>query len=134
MRLHILTAILLVLTVAPANGQNIHGIPADTVSSSLELDNVRKIAFSDGKMVATLSDGSTLSQKFSENDCLRFAVPEKHDDVSEPDDSRYTIYDLSGRPVKSHMNKELNEPFDLSDLTPGIYLLRTSNRTIKIVK
>lgn len=134
MKAKILTAILFVLAVAPVLGQNSLKLPADTVLSNLELDNIRKIAFSEGKMVTTLSDGSTLSQKYTEHDYLKFAVPEKHDDVSESDDSRYTIYDLSGRPVKTHMNKELNEPFDLSDLTPGIYLLRTSNRTIKIVK
>ena len=46
----------------------------------------------------------------------------------------YTIYDLSGRVVQSNKDSKTDEPFDLSGLSSGIYLLRTDNRTIKIVR
>ena len=119
----LLFALFAFLTV-PMSGQDTVTAAKDSLTHNLELDNLRKIAFKDGNVVTTYSDGSTQSRKISETDKLQFS----------DDDATYTIYDLSGRPVKAHTNISCDEPFDLNDLTSGIYLLKTGNRTIKIVK
>ena len=127
--LFILTAILAV----PVFSQNSVVAEKDSLTRSLELDNLRKIAFKDGSVVTTYSDGSTKSQKISGSEKLQFTIERQDEGITE-DEGKYTIYDLSGRPVKTHTDKSCDQPFDLSDLTSGIYLLKTGSRTIKIVK
>lgn len=117
----------------PVLGQDSVVSGKDSLAQNLELDNLRKIAFKDGNVVTTYSDGSTKSHKLSGTDKLQFTAPYKDEGITE-DEGTYTIYDLSGRPVKTHTDKSCDEPFDLNDLTSGIYLLKTGNRTIKIVK
>ena len=117
----------------PVIGQDAVVSGKDSLTQNLELDNLRKIAFKDGNVVTTYSDGSTKSHKLSGTDKLQFTAPDKEEGITE-DEGTYTIYDLSGRPVKTHTDKSCDEPFDLNDLTSGIYLLKTGNRTIKIVK
>lgn len=124
-----LTAIL----AFPASGQDAVVTPQDSLTQSLELENLRKIAFKDGNVVTTYSDGSTRSQKLSDTEKLQFSTAEKEVGITD-DEGTYTIYDLSGRPVKTHTDKSFDQPFDLSDLGSGIYLLKMGNRTIKIVK
>ena len=109
------------LLTAPLFSQDAVSAASDSLTQNLELDNLRKIAFKDGNVVTTFSDGSTKSLRPSEAEKLQF-------------EETYTIYDLSGRPVKTHTNISSDKPFDLNDLPSGIYLLKTGNRTIKIVK
>ena len=130
---------LLILTLAallavPMFGQDVVVVGKDSLTKSLELDNLRKITFKDGSVVTTYSDGSTKSHKLSVTDKLQFTVPDRQDDSITEDEGTYTIYDLIGRPVKTHTDKSCEQPFDLNDLTSGIDLLKTGNRTIKIVK
>lgn len=132
MRRLLLFAIIAFLTV-PSFSQDVAYAAKDSLTQNLELDNLRKIAFKDGNVVTTYSDGSTKSHKLSGSDKLQFTAPEKEYGITE-DEGTYTIYDLSGRPVKTHTNVSCDQPFDLNDLTSGIYLLKTGNRTIKIVK
>ncbi len=108
-------------------------VASDSLTKSLDLDNLRKISFKDGNVIATYSDGTSQSRKLSGSDKLRFTTDKQDEEVSEGA-SRYTIYDLSGRPVKTHTDRSCDQPFDLNDLGSGIYLLKTGNRTIKIVK
>lgn len=127
-------ALTFILTV-PAFSQNIAAASKDSITTrNLELDNLRKIAFKDGEVVTTYSDGSTKNQKLSDQDKLQFTIPDRLDEGITANQDTYTIYDLSGRPVKTHTDKSCDKPFDLNDLTSGIYLLKTGNRTIKIVK
>jgi hypothetical protein len=122
------------LTV-PAFSQNAPIAHKDSLTQNLELDNLRKIAIKDGSVVTTYSDGSTRSQKLSQSNKLQFtSTADRLDDGITQDESTYTIYDLSGRPVKTHTDRSCDQPFDLNDLISGIYLLKTGNRTIKIVK
>jgi len=118
---------------APLSSQDIVPAAKDSLTQNLDLDNLRKIAFKDGNVVTTYSDGSTRSQKLSDTEKLQFQTPDRLEGISN-DEGTYTIYDLSGRPVKTHTDKSFDQPFDLSDLGSGIYLLKTGNRTIKIVK
>ena len=132
MRRLLLFAITALLTV-PSFSQEPVSAAKDSLTQNLELDNLRKIAFKDGNVVTTYSDGSTKSHKLSDSEKLQFTVPEKEEGITE-EEGTYTIYDLSGRPVKTHTNISCDQPFDLNDLTSGIYLLKTGSRTIKIVK
>ena len=120
MRRLLLIALTLLLAV-PSFSQEAEPATKDSLTQNLETDNLRKIVIKDGNMVTTYSDGSTRSLKLSDSEKIQF-------------EDTYTIYDLSGRPVKTHTNVSCDEPFDLNDLTSGIYLLKTGNRTIKIVK
>lgn len=113
--------------------QNNVTVATDSLTQNLELDNLRKIAFKDGNVVATYSDGSSQSHKISGTDKLQFTSDKQDNEITE-EGSTYTIYDLSGRPVKTHTDRSCDQPFDLNDLSSGIYLLKTGNRTIKIVK
>ena len=120
MRRLLLFALIAFLTV-PSFSQDIASATPDSLTQNLQLDNLRKIAFKDGNVVTTYSDGSTKSHKLSDSEKLHF-------------EDTYTIYDLSGRPIKTHTDVSCDEPLDLNDLPSGIYLLKTGNRTIKIVK
>lgn len=120
MRRLLLFALTALLTV-PSFSQDSVSTVQDSLTQNLELDNLRKITVKDGNMVTTYSDGTTRSHKLSDSEKLHF-------------EDTYTIYDLSGRPIKTHTDVSCDEPFDLNDLPSGIYLLKTGNRTIKIVK
>ena len=132
MRRLLLFALIAFLTV-PSFSQDAASATPDSLTQNLQLDNLRKIAFKDGNVVTTYSDGSTKSHKLSDSEKLQFTVPDREDGITEQEGT-YTIYDLSGRPVKTHTNISCDQPFDLNDLTSGIYLLKTGSRTIKIVK
>lgn len=129
---------LLILTLAallavPMFGQDVVVVGKDSLTRSLDLDNLRKIAFKDGNLITTYSDGSTKSLQLSESDKLQFTPPSEPD-IEASEEPVYTIYDLSGRVVKTNKDSKSDETFDLNDLSSGVYLLRTANRTIKIVR
>lgn len=121
------------LTV-PMFSQDVVVVSKDSLTKSLDLDNLRKIAFKDGNLITTYSDGSTVSLQLTESDKLQLTVPTESDVEASGEERLYTIYDLSGRVVKTNKETGVDEPFDLNGLSPGIYLLRTSSSTIKIVK
>ena len=132
MRRLLLVVICALLTV-PSFSQVATVASKDSLTQNVELDNLRKITIKDGSVVTTYSDGSTISHKMSGTEKIQFTTPEKEEGITATEDT-YTIYDLSGRPVKTHTDKSCDIPFDLNDLPSGIYLLKTGNRTIKIVK
>lgn len=132
MRRFLMLALTALLTV-PMFSQDVVVVSKDSLTKSLDLDNLRKIAFKDGNLVTTYSDGSSVSLQLTESDKLQLTVPNESD-VEDSEERLYTIYDLSGRVVKTNKGSNADEPFDLNGLSSGIYLLRTASRTIKIVK
>lgn len=132
MRRFLMLALTALLT-APMFSQDVVVVSKDSLTKSLDLDNLRKIAFKDGNLVTTYSDGSSVSLQLTESDKLQLTVPNESD-VEDSEERLYTIYDLSGRVVKTNKGSNADEPFDLNGLSSGIYLLRTASRTIKIVK
>ena len=132
MRRLLLFALIAFLTV-PSFSQDAASATPDSLTQNLQLDNLRKIAFKDGTVVTTYSDGSTKSLQLSESDKLQFTPPSEPD-IEASEEPVYTIYDLSGRVVKTNKDSKSDETFDLNDLSSGVYLLRTANRTIKIVR
>ena len=121
------------LLAASSYSQDVVMVGQDSLVKSLDLDNLRKITFKGGNVITTYSDGSTKSIQLKESDKLQFTVPTEPD-LEASEEPLYTIYDLSGRVVKTNKGSNADESFDLSALSSGIYLLRTSNRTIKIVR
>lgn len=121
------------LLTVPLFSQELPAAAKDSITRNVELDNLRKITIQDGNVVTTYSDGSTKSHKLSGTDKIQFTSPEMEDGMT-VQEVTYTIYDLSGRPIKTHTDKSYDVPFDLNDLQSGIYLLKTGSRTIKIVK
>ena len=129
----LLLLVVCALLTLPSLGQEALVATTDSLTQNVDLDNLRKITIKDGSVVTTYSDGSTKSHKLSSTEKIQFTVPEKEEGITSQEDT-YTIYDLSGRPVKTHTDKSCGMPFDLNDIPSGIYLLKTGNRTIKIVK
>ncbi|MBR5707682.1 MAG: T9SS type A sorting domain-containing protein [Bacteroidaceae bacterium] len=129
----LLLLVVCALLALPSPGQDNLAATKDSLTQNVDLDNLRKITIKDGNVVTTYSDGSTKSHKLSATEKIQFTIPEKEEGITSQEDT-YTIYDLSGRPVKTHTDKSCDMPFDLNDLPSGIYLLKTGNRTIKIVK
>lgn len=129
----LLLLVVCALLALPSPGQDNLAATKDSLTQNVDLDNLRKITIKDGNVVTTYSDGSTKSHKLSATEKIQFTIPEKEEGITTQEDT-YTIYDLSGRPVKTHTDKSCDMPFDLNDLPSGIYLLKTGNRTIKIVK
>ena len=129
----LLIVLICTLLTVPMFGQVAGVATHDTLTQNVELDNLRKITIKDGNVVTTYSDGTTKSHKLSGTEKLQFTSPEKEEGITDQEGT-YTIYDLSGRPIKTHTDKSCDTPFDLNDLPSGIYLLKTGNRTIKIVK
>lgn len=129
----LLFLVLSALLTVPSFSQETLVAANDSLTQNVELDNLRKITIKDGNVVTTYSDGSTKSQKLSGSEKIQFTSPEKEEGIT-AQEGTYTIYDLSGRPIKTHTDKSCDMPFDLNDLPSGIYLLKTGNRTIKIVK
>ncbi len=132
MRRLLFLTLTLFMTVT-AYGQDVALTQNDTLKS-VEVNNLRQISFKDGDVVTTYSDGSTKSQKLTGSDRLQLTASDREQEGITSDEGTYTIYDLSGRPVKTHKDKSFDQPFDIKDLPSGIYLLKTGNRTIKIVK
>lgn len=129
----LLQVVILSLLTVPSFSQVTTAATPDSLTQNVDLDNLRKITIKDGNVVTTYSDGTTKSQKLSVTEKIQFTNPDKEEGITTQEDT-YTIYDLSGRPVKTHTDKSCDIPFDLTDLPSGIYLLKTGNRTIKIVK
>ena len=129
----LLQVVILSLLTVPSFSQATTAATPDSLTQNVDLDNLRKITIKDGNVVTTYSDGTTKSQKLSVTEKIQFTNPDKEEGITTQEDT-YTIYDLSGRPVKTHTDKSCDIPFDLTDLPSGIYLLKTGNRTIKIVK
>ena len=105
----------------------------DSLSLNLDLDNLRKITIRDGNIIASYSDGITRQMPLSGTEKLQLTTTSESE-IEASSKPVYTIYDLSGRVVQSNKDSKTDEPFDLSGLSSGIYLLRTDNRTIKIVR
>ena len=78
------------LTV-PMFSQDVVVVSKDSLTKSLDLDNLRKIAFKDGNLITTYSDGSTVSLQLTESDKLQLTVPTESDVEASGEERLYTI-------------------------------------------
>lgn len=129
-----LCLIIALILAIPVFGQGQVAAIKDSLTRNLELENLRKITIKDGNLIASYSDGTTKQLQLSETEKLQLTFTAAESDFEATAKPVYTIYDLSGRVVQSNKDSKTDEPLDLSGLSSGIYLLRTDNRTIKIVR
>ena len=128
--------LLLIITffmAIPVFGQEQVTAVKDSLTKKLELENLRKITIKEDNLVASYSDGTTKKLQLSGSDKLQLTSTSESD-IEATATPVYTIYDLSGRVIQSNKDSKTGDSFDLSGLSSGIYLLRTDNRTIKIVR
>ena len=120
------------LLAMPAFGQDLLIRDKDGNEQSLNLDNLRKLTFEQGNLVATLNDGSATSYILSSISKMLFSDNTAVEGIATDGSLPVSVYDLSGRIVVKD-NAASTESI-IEDLPKGIYLLRTGGKTIKIIK
>jgi len=123
---------LVTLLAMPAFGQDLLIRDKDGNEQSLNLDNLRKLTFEQGNLVATLNDGSATSYILSSISKMLFSDNTAVEGIATDGSLPVSVYDLSGRIVVKD-NAASTESI-IEDLPKGIYLLRTGGKTIKIIK
>lgn len=123
---------LVTLLAMPAFSQDLLIRDKDGNEQSLNLDNLRKLTFEQGNLVATLNDGSATSYILSSISKMLFSDNTAVEGIATDGSLPVSVYDLSGRIVVKD-NAASTESI-IEDLPKGIYLLRTGGKTIKIIK
>lgn len=128
----LLLIILVTFMALPSFSQNLLIRDKDGNEQSLSLDNLRKLTFQDGNLVATLYDGSATSYILSSIGKILFSDNTAVKGIATDGALSVTVYDLSGRII---VNDSSSSPQSLlEDLPKGVYLLRTGGKTVKFVK
>lgn len=122
-------------------------------NASFSVDEIQKITFVNQNIKITLKDGNF--REFWEDTCYFV-----HSTVSAPeieanfqsfsyypnpvidrlyltDDKsldKIQLYDMYGKLVKKYQTEDCSASLDLSDLKPGMYLVRTASGSFKIIK
>lgn len=120
------------LLAMPAFSQDLLIRDKDGNEQSLNLDNLRKLTFEQGNLVATLNDGSATSYILSSISKMLFSDNTAVEGVIADAILPVSVYDLSGRVIVN--NSSASPESVVGDLPKGIYLLRTGGKTIKIIK
>ena len=123
---------LVTLLAMPAFGQDLLIRDKDGNEQSLNLDNLRKLTFEQGNLVATLNDGSATSYILSSISKMLFSDNTAVEGIATDGSLPVSVYDLSGRIVVK--DSAASTESIIEDLPKGIYLLRTGSKTIKIIK
>ena len=120
------------LLAMPAFSQDLLIRDKDGNEQSLNLDNLRKLTFEQGNLVATLNDGSATSYILSSISKMLFSDNTAVEGIIADAILPVSVYDLSGRVIVN--NSSASPESVVGDLPKGIYLLRTGGKTIKILK
>ena len=120
------------LLAMPAFSQDLLIRDKDGNEQSLNLDNLRKLTFEQGNLVATLNDGSATSYILSSISKMLFSDNTAVEGIIADAILPVSVYDLSGRVIVN--NSSASPESVVGDLPKGIYLLRTGGKTIKIIK
>lgn len=128
----LLLIVFVALLAMPAFSQDLLIRDKDGKEQSLNLDNLRKLTFEQGNLVATLNDGSATSYILSSIGKMLFSDNTAVDGITSDAALPVSVYDLSGRIIVN----EVSAPAEsiMEDLPKGIYLLRSGGKTIKIIK
>ena len=127
-----LLILLVTLLAMPAFSQDLLIRDKDGNEQSLNLDNLRKLTFEQGNLVATLNDGSATSYILSSISKMLFSDNTAVEGIIADAILPVSVYDLSGRVIVN--NSSASPESVVGDLPKGIYLLRTGGKTIKIIK
>ena len=120
------------LLAMPAFSQDLLIRDKDGNEQSLNLDNLRKLTFEKGNLVATLNDGSATSYILSSISKMLFSDNTAVEGIIADAVLPVSVYDLSGRVIVNDSSASTESV--IGDLPKGIYLLRTGGKTIKIIK
>ena len=123
---------LVTLLAMPAFSQDLLIRDKDGNEQSLNLDNLRKLTFEQGNLVATLYDGSATSYILSSISKMLFSDNTAVEGIASDATLPVSVYDLSGRVIVSESSASPEAVME--DLPKGIYLLRTGGKTIKLIK
>jgi len=123
---------LVTLLTAPAFSQDLLIRDKDGNEQSLNLDNLRKLTFEQGNLVATLNDGSATSYILSSISKMLFSDNTAVEGITADAVLPVSVYDLSGKVIVNSSSASPEAVMD--DLPKGIYLLRTGGKTIKLIK
>lgn len=136
----------------PSAAQNLLINGKDGSTTDLNLENLRKITFSKGNMVAKYSDGkyseyalSTIGKLAFETGTglnsieimdghLAYSSQNGTAFVTDSKGSNLTVYNISGKVVLQKQISTDAESVDLSGLQDGFYLLKLNGITVKIRK
>ncbi|MBP5646358.1 MAG: T9SS type A sorting domain-containing protein [Bacteroidaceae bacterium] len=127
-----LLILLVTLLAMPAFSQDLLIRDKDGNEQSLNLDNLRKLTFEKGNLVATLNDGSATSYILSSISKMLFSDNTAVEGIIADAVLPVSVYDLSGRVIVNDSSASTESV--IGDLPKGIYLLRTGGKTIKIIK
>ncbi|MBO7415908.1 MAG: T9SS type A sorting domain-containing protein [Bacteroidaceae bacterium] len=116
----------------PAFSQDLLIRDKEGKEQSLNLDNLRKLTFEKGNLVATLNDGSATSYILSSISKMLFSDNTAVEGIIADAVLPVSVYDLSGRVIVNDSSASTESV--IGDLPKGIYLLRTGGKTIKIIK
>ena len=116
----------------PAFSQDLLIRDKEGKEQSLNLDNLRKLTFEKGNLVATLNDGSATSYILSSISKMLFSDNTAVEGIIADAILPVSVYDLSGRVIVNDSSASTESV--IGDLPKGIYLLRTGGKTIKIIK
>ena len=116
----------------PAFSQDLLIRDKEGEEQSLNLDNLRKLTFEKGNLVATLNDGSATSYILSSISKMLFSDNTAVEGIIADAVLPVSVYDLSGRVIVNDSSASTESV--IGDLPKGIYLLRTGGKTIKIIK
>lgn len=152
MRKLLLLFVVLTMGTVVANAQSLVINKTEGNPVELNLDNLKKVSFSDGNLVATFNDGTNDSYPLSEVSRLVFSgttgvgVVEAMDGklaysagrglavIANSQGSKLMVYNLSGSLVLQKVISSQVETVDLNGLQKGLYLLKLEGKTIKIVR
>ena len=123
---------LVTLLAMPAFSQDLLIRDKDGNEQSLNLDNLRKLTFEQGNLVATLNDGSATSYILSSISKMLFSDNTAVEGITADAVLPVSVYDLSGKVIVNSSSASPEAVMD--DLPRGIYLLRTGGKTIKLIK
>ena len=127
-----LLILLAALLAMPAFSQDLLIRDKEGKEQSLNLDNLRKLTFEKGNLVATLNDGSATSYILSSISKMLFSDNTAVEGIIADAVLPVSVYDLSGRVIVNDSSASTESV--IGDLPKGIYLLRTGGKTIKIIK
>lgn len=149
----LLLATIAVLAAAPVFGQDLIVSKTDGSQESIDLENLHKISFREGKMLATSNGGASMSTYTLSTISMMQFTNSTDVDAVEIMDGRISysaaagvayvtgsagqvlsVYNLSGSAVLNQPIGSDSESVDLTGLQKGVYLLKLGSKTIKIVR
>lgn len=153
MKLKILTLILALAAYCSHTfaTENYLHIQTDNGWTIINIDNVDRISFSDGKMVITdkeqttttiaqtelvqmlVNESASIESVEFDNNAAKFTIDAQTKTVKMTTDGNFRILSVNGKILINIPTVKSGETISLDNLNAGVYILQSSNYAIKIV-